>query len=279
MAKTLTTAVQQEIAKDQNQPIHLITIELASQTLRYTDWDVDVEFPTGSGTIYSARGLSFDPVATSLSMEVDSVDISFDNVDRYFSNLLADNVFQGRYCTIEKTFANLLGDSNNAVTIFSGKISHPRVDQESFTIRVVSLLNSLNQEVPRRMFQAQCPWDFGGTECGLDITVSPYKETGTADSGSTDSVLVDSSRTEEDNWWQYGILKMTSGSNSGIRREVKESTSGQITVLHKFPYPIAAGDTYEIQVGCKKTFGECKDKYNNTDNFGGFPSVTRRVSS
>jgi len=278
MTRPVSQAVQEEIIKNENRPIHLVVIELDSVTLRYTDHDQDVIFPDPGGDVYQAKGMSFDPISTDLSMEVDRVEIRLDNVDRSMSNLLASYEFQGRWCTIMKTFTNLLGDASNVVTLFSGRMYHPRVNEKEFVITVTSLLNSLNKRGPKRLFQAQCPWDFGGEECGLDITVSPYRETGTAEEGSTDSVLADSNRTEDENWWRYGILKMTSGANAGIRREVKASAPGQIEVLIPFPTNISPGDSYEIQVGCKKTLGECR-KYGNTDNFGGFPSVTRRVSS
>jgi len=275
MAKSLPTAIQQEIAKDENQPIHLVTINLDEVTLRYTDYDTDVTF---GGNLYTAKGMSFDPASYSLSLEVDEVELHLDNVQRDMSSLLETYEFQGRWCTIQKTFANLLDNSENVITLFSGRMYHPRVNEQEFVITVRSLLSTLNKEIPTRLYQKFCQWEFGGTECGLNITVSPYKETGTAGAGSTSLKLVDPARTEEENWWKYGVLKMTSGANSGYRREILSSAPGEVRLLVAFPNPIAEGDSYEIQTGCKKTFAECSNKYSNDDNFGGFLTVSREVA-
>jgi len=278
MARNISSSIEAEVAKEENRPIHLVEIELDSGILYFTDYDSDVVFPSVGGNTYIAKGMSFNPISTSLSMQVDEVEISFDNVDRSMSAYLQQDEFQGRWLTIKKVFANLLDDASNAVVLFSGKMKHPRVDESKFVITVTSILDSLKKQIPTRLYQAQCPWKFGGEKCGLDITKSPYKKTGTADASSTASKLVDAERTEQDNWWKYGILKMTSGANAGLKREILSSTStGEINLLYTFPNPIAEGDAYEIQVGCKKTFSECRDKYNNLDNFGGFPSVAREV--
>ena len=273
MSRDLPDAIATEIAKEENKPIHLVELELDSGTVYFTDHDSDVEF---AGHTYTAKGLSFSAISTHLSTEVDQVDIEFDNVDRSMSSYLASDEFQGKWLTIKKTFANLLESSENYVILFSGKMKHPRVDESKLIITVVSLLDSLKRTVPARIYQVMCPWEFGGAECGLNITISPYTETGTADAGSTASKLVDSARTEETNYWKYGILEMTSGDNGGLKCEILSSDTGEINLLFAFPNAIAENDSYKITVGCKKTLSECM-AYSNEDNFGGFPNVVREV--
>jgi len=110
------------------------------------------------------------------------------------------------------------------------------------------------------------------------ITASLADETtGTADAGCTASLLKDSARTENDNYWQYGSVEMTSGNNDGEKRAVRSSTSGEITLNFPFSNAINEGDTYIIRRGCPKTSHWCKCEYDNFENFGGFATLPQSL--
>ena len=98
---------------------------------------------------------------------------------------------------------------------------------------------------------------------------------GTADAGSTATILKDAARTEAEDYWNGGILEMTSGTNDGKRRQILTSVPGTITLLYAFSNPIATGDTYTIKRGCDKSISSCRD-FENEINFGGFISIPRR---
>jgi len=70
-----------------------------------------------------------------------------------------------------------------------------------------------------------------------------------------------------------GYLTFTSGENSGGTVEVMEwdADTGTVTLLMGALYPIAAGDGVLIAPGCDKTFGTCRDVFNNAVNFRGEP--------
>jgi hypothetical protein len=88
----------------------------------------------------------------------------------------------------------------------------------------------------------------------------------------------DASRTEEDGIFQYGVLKWTSGENSGRTVEVrafKQSTTSppQFTVLEVMPCPIHVDDAYQVTWGCSKIRGVCRVRYDNMLNYRGFPDM------
>lgn len=73
--------------------------------------------------------------------------------------------------------------------------------------------------------------------------------TGTADAGSTATTIVDAERTEATtDYWQHGVVEMTSGANIGQSRRVTafNFTTDTITVAPAFKSAVAAGDTYRI---------------------------------
>jgi uncharacterized phage protein (TIGR02218 family) len=48
---------------------------------------------------------------------------------------------------------------------------------------------------------------------------------------------------------------------------------GSIVTHEAFHYPIAVGDTYSMIPGCRKRLQDCRDKWVNINNFGGFSFV------
>ena len=37
--------------------------------------------------------------------------------------------------------------------------------------------------------------------------------------------------------------------------------------------PVILGDTFEVVVGCDRSFATCRDRFANVENFGGFPHM------
>jgi len=75
-------------------------------------------------------------------------------------------------------------------------------------------------------------------------------------------------------WWDYGLITMTSGASAGLSMEVKAYSPGTITLQVQFALGVAAGDEYEIVVGCGKRFVEdCVGRFDNGINFRGEPHL------
>lgn len=71
-----------------------------------------------------------------------------------------------------------------------------------------------------------------------------------------------------------GTIKFTTGANTGKIIEIIDwdQTTGLVSVLEDFPYPILIGDQFEFVQGCDKMFATCKI-YGNQVNFRGEPHV------
>jgi len=97
-------------------------------------------------------------------------------------------------------------------------------------------------------------------------TIQALTLTGTLTGATDTSNFADTSRTEADDFWTFGLLTFTSGNNIGIGIEVKDYTLST-------PFTVAVGDTYEVHAGCDKIFTTCKTKFDNVFNFRGEPHV------
>lgn len=86
-------------------------------------------------------------------------------------------------------------------------------------------------------------------------------------SGGTVTPLGDTS-----GYFDFGVITMTSGVNSGLSMEVKSYVPGQVTLLLPFGFgPCSIGDSYTMHAGCDKLPATCKDRFNNLVNYRGFP--------
>ena len=99
--------------------------------------------------------------------------------------------------------------------------------------------------------------------------------TGTVDAGTTDTDIIDAARTEADDYWNEGVVEMTSGDTSGEKRMILTFTAATDTAVVKIPLSAAPdpGDTYAMRRGCNKTSRDCNVKHDNWINHGAFPSI------
>lgn len=70
-------------------------------------------------------------------------------------------------------------------------------------------------------------------------------------------------------WWVTGYIERPL---NGDLRYITAHTGDTITILVGFE-GLLAGEVINIYAGCNHTFSTCDIKFNNTDNFGGFPFV------
>lgn len=101
----------------------------------------------------------------------------------------------------------------------------------------------------------------------LEITSSKYKFVGTCTSDSdtlytlNDSLFVNP--VDDSTKFVRGEVRITSGNNSGERRQIISTEDGIIHIQLQLPYKMKSGDTFEYYVGCDLTPETCRDRFNN----------------
>ncbi len=86
-----------------------------------------------------------------------------------------------------------------------------------------------------------------------------------------DTVTVNGTPAEDTEFYEQGELEMTSGDNSGESRPILSVSGSVRTVLWPFVSDIALNDTYKIYPGCDFCPATCEARFNNVDNWRGFP--------
>lgn len=148
-----------------------------------------------------------------------------------------------------------------------------------FTAEVISPGAKAQQKPLLDVYTPQCRWKLGDTRCTVDLSALTVSGTVTASAipaapnSATRRTFTDTSRTEATDFFNYGSVTFTSGLNNGLSAEVKSFSNGTFVLWAPVLHPISVGDTYTARPGCDKAPDTCKTKFDNFDNYGGFPDV------
>jgi uncharacterized phage protein (TIGR02218 family) len=105
--------------------------------------------------------------------------------------------------------------------------------------------------------------------------LGPITVTGTITNVTSASVFRDSTRAEALDYFGAGTIAFTTGDNAGLKPQKIKShaADGTITVHEAFPYQVQVGDAYTLIPGCRQRLEDCRDKWVNIVNFGGYSFI------
>jgi len=271
MPRTLSPDAITEKDKDYNWPIELYQIKLDEETLYYAMFPENIAFfdEFGNQQTYYAAAISRSKIKKNNKTAPDSVTVTFGNVNKNFSAYIANTQFEGKKVTIWKVFRNHVDKFENKIEMFTDSvIDSISTDEYNLTAELVSNLDALEVELPRRSYGINCRWPggFGGEGCGYNIPTS----SGTVDSISNNRIY-DSEMNQPADRWKHGIITIANES-----RKIIYSASGFVDA--EYPFQNAqTGDEYHLEAGCDLTYNGghgCK-YWNNTQFYGGFLDIPK----
>lgn len=178
--------------------------------------------------------------------------------------------------------AGLLGSA--AVTIYRVNYFHPEYGAELINYGVVGKIEfNANSQVERKiefkgldyllkskknpLYSITCRNDFGDERCGR-----PYVwDVGTIAEVSDQYLLVRvNDIAAATNYYNFGVVRFTSGDNANAELEIEEWMSGGWARLSFVtPYPMQVGDGVMFRQDCDKFAQTCIGTHNNILNFNG----------
>lgn len=266
----------------QNQSViaaDLFTFTLANGTiLRMTTWDVDLQY---GGHTYSSQkpfvergsmkfeiGLSVDSFKVTVKAGVTEL---VNGVP--FMQALKDHYFDACTFEIDRIWMPTPGDTTTlapAVVMFIGTVGQVTVYAMHAEIEILSPLELLNVQMPKNLIQPPCIHVLYDAGCTLNR--ASFATSSSAIPGST-TLTIQCALATVTGYFDQGVIAFTSGANAGFSRQIQTYTPGLIRVTTRFPFPINAGDTFQVFPGCDHTQATCNSKFSNLVNFGGTPYV------
>ncbi|MGL5009196.1 MAG: DUF2163 domain-containing protein, partial [Paracoccaceae bacterium] len=146
----------------------------------------------------------------------------------------------------------------------------------TFRVELRGLTDPLNQP-QGRTYQRSCSAILGDRKCGIDLTAAAYSfEAEVQEEANMTFVfpLVDGFA---ERWFERGTLEVLSGAAVGLKAIVKADRlegSGRMIVLWEgLAVAVQPGDMVRVSAGCDRLVATCKSKFNNINNFRGFPHI------
>lgn len=241
-------------------------------TVRLTRYPVDLVM-SNDEVYQSGTGYDFTGYSASASMSPSAIDLEgFIGYAGVTYEAIASGVFDGAKCYVFATdFLNPVEDYEPIIAAIMGKTT---IEDGRYRVEEMALIDALNQSVGKT-YTAPCQKTFGGQEyAGCKKNLAAITVTGTLTAVTSASLVTDSARAEASDYFGAGTLQFTSGANAGLKPlEVKSFAGGVIETFEPFYYLPAIGDTYALIPGCRKGLADCRDKWANVINFGGFTYI------
>lgn len=274
--RTIPVALQDEINTGRIARLLKITCT-NGDVFAFTDSDVHL---TVDGVTYEpAPGLSSVRLNATSDNQVSNQRLTASVVD-VPEDLILGGVFDE--AEVEAAWTSWADPSLGRVVIFKGTFGQISWDETNFEVDVVSASKLLGR-VLGWTYTSTCRHKlFGGAEAGrlgyCGLNSASFTFTGTVSAVAVPKWKFGTGLVNPDGYFSAGVLTWTSGNNAGLSSTVKKYASGNIDLYVPTAFAIQAGDTFSIQAGCDKTLETCKTKFNNVNNFGGFPHIQPDVN-
>lgn len=230
-----------------------------------TELDKDVVF--GGVTYKAANAYTGTNVDKTSSLSVNNGNLQGLLIEDISAADLRDGFFD--FATMEGFIYDF--DAGTKVKdLGKGYLGNVTLTDTGYTAEYRSLEQVMQQPIGRKVLPT-CDAKLGDDRCGVNL--ASFTVTGSVTTATNQTTFTDSSRTEADGYFNFGLLTFTSGLNAGLSREVKTFASDVFTLLLAFPYEIAVTDEYEVYAGCDKRKTTCINKFNNVINFRGIDTV------
>lgn len=241
--------------------------------LGFTDHDRDLAFDATS--FEAAAGFTASEIKDSVGLSVDNLSIESALSSAHLSD---HDLAAGLYddAKIEIWRVNWTAPEQRVV-MRTGSIGEVRRSGQSFAAEIRGLAHYL-QQPQGRLYQFTCDATLGDVRCGVDLSLATYRAVGTvAAAESLREFTVTLPVAYAGDWFARGLCRFTSGVNKGTAIEVKRQSASGSAVTIELWQPLAdlpmPGDGIILTAGCDKHFTTCRDRFQNSANFRGFPHM------
>lgn len=160
MSRSLSPAIQAEIAKPTSRAVHLLKLGPVNGTTYYFAED-RVLF---QGNLYQPWLILASAVRYTQKLQLDPVSVKLQNITLEAAAILRQesSFIEGAEATLQRLYLAC----NEALTLFVGRIAGIEIDQQNATITIAGDLDPTASVAPKRQFSATCVWDFKDSNCG-----------------------------------------------------------------------------------------------------------------
>ena len=222
----------------------------------YTDADRDID---SNGIIYQRAVIKRDKFEKTDNAKKTRLQIKASQ-DLEVAQLFTNASPSGRMGVIIR---QLEDNDGGVATLFRGTLVSVKFKKREATLICESGQIELLRQGLQRKYGASCPWVLYGPECGVDRSANSQAVT-LIPGADVRTYSINYSGTDA-NYFAGGILDV-----GGTRYLILSHNGTEIVLDQTPPEVITEGVAF---AGCLKSANVCNNKFNNLENFGGFPFV------
>lgn len=236
---------------------------------RFTDypgrlWYADEYYDPIDGVKTSAIQLrsGFSPATLQISGAVGSIVTTAD---------LFKGIF--RQATVTHSLVDYRSTWSGPIEVNVLRVKEITFDKVEWRFELESTKSQFNV-IAGGVYGRTCRYRLGDGGCKVTPLVTENLRSVSSLPGDTRSQFTCNVTQNANNFYSFGYVYWVTGNNAGLQMEIWTHTAPtSIQLREKTPFPIQVGDTFNIRVGCDKTLATCTSKFNNSINFGGFPTI------
>jgi uncharacterized phage protein (TIGR02218 family) len=252
------------IAKEEasvRKPVELYKIWSGAAFWYYTNGDVAVDF---DGETYDPATISRGSVSYNSEIEISTIKITFAAVADPVVQYIAQNPVAIAWIEVSRLHREQ--DPLEKSVVFIGQIKAVSFKGVSAEADCVGFEHFLKMPVPLWRYQLTCNHKLFDTRCG--ITKADYKITATVTLDTTGTVLTSATFGGYDaGYFVGGLVEF-----EGERRTISAYSGNTITMNFQM-INLLSGDSVDVYPGCDGRIETCRDKFDNIDNYLGFPFI------
>lgn len=256
-----------ETSIDDSRPVELFLITYSGASWRYTS----------AAQAITLDGFTFEPIPCSASEIEQEIGASKNGLSFTFPHDVAfSDLFriQPPSEVVSMTmYVQHMSSPGDYVVAWKGRIVNCDWKFPWVELITETIVSSLRRVGVRRTYGTACPYPLYSTKCG--VSRDTYRLNGPILTLGDLSLTLPVAIGLPDNYFAGGLLTWTkAGMPSPESRMVM--TSNGTTGLITFSAPtlgLLVGQDVSVYAGCDHSISTCSTKFNNKDNYGGFPYI------
>lgn len=276
--RTVPTALATHLTSDATTMADCLLMTRRDATV-FAFTSLDVDLPVGAVTYKTAPGVFAAAIASRAGMEVDNTEVTalFSEAGVTLEDINSGDWDHAAFRLFRVNWADT---TMGELKVLKGTLG--QITTHNHLVTELRGMAAALQTTIGRLVSPGCPHEFGGVDCGKDLT--DYTTTGevTAVASNrafstdlaTSSVRLTPSTTGAPTvgYFESGVLTWLTGANAGRREVVKYYfATGAVELQLPMFSPVSPTDTFSVHAGCQKSReADCRDRMDNLLRFGGY---------
>ena len=250
-----------ELSAEEGNPIELYEFRRGSEFWRYTTASNDV---VKAAQTFYAEHIQRDEIRQVADISKGGISLVFPRSNEFAASFLGFATEEVTTVTVFRTHFDDVAEES--ITYWKGRVLQASASISEITISCESVFTSLKRPGLRARYERGCR--HGLYSAGCTLSMSSFKLTAYV-SGVDDNVLtIADAAGYADGTFTGGMLT----SADGVHRLITSHVGSAIRINRAFEVSPGSTDV-SLYPGCDKLKSTCITKFNNLENFGGFPYI------